>query len=222
MDREETEEPLFEWVRGRFKFIEGVGEYVRMCLDVVKVSGKKPPALKLLLQQLYDIGATSLPVVAFTGFFTGLVLAAQAIYQLSDKGLVGITGLMVAKAMITELGPVLTAFMVTGTRRSRHVRRARHHESHRTNRRARNHGRQPQTVSHCSPLNCRSLYDAASHHFLYGHGNFWRISHRGFLLPYGAGHLLRSHADAYHHVRPSDRNRESFCFWSAYHDHFML
>jgi phospholipid/cholesterol/gamma-HCH transport system permease protein len=114
MDREETEEPLFEWVRGRFKFIEGVGEYVRMCLDVVKVSGKKPPALKLLLQQLYDIGATSLPVVAFTGFFTGLVLAAQAIYQLSDKGLVGITGLMVAKAMITELGPVLTAFMVTG------------------------------------------------------------------------------------------------------------
>lgn len=114
MDREETEQPLFEWVTGRFKFIEGVGEYSRLCVDVVKASIKRPPALKLLLQQLYDVGVASLPVVAITGFFTGLVLAAQSIYQLSDKGLAGITGLMVAKAMITELGPVLTAFMVTG------------------------------------------------------------------------------------------------------------
>jgi phospholipid/cholesterol/gamma-HCH transport system permease protein len=52
--------------------------------------------------------------VAITGFSTGLVLAAQSIYQLSDKGLTSVTGLMVTKAMMTELGPVLTAFMVTG------------------------------------------------------------------------------------------------------------
>ena len=49
-----------------------------------------------------------------TGFSTGLVLAAQSFYQLSDKGLAGATGVMVAKAMITELGPILTAFMITG------------------------------------------------------------------------------------------------------------
>jgi phospholipid/cholesterol/gamma-HCH transport system permease protein len=76
--------------------------------------GNKPPHLRLVLQQLYDIGVTSLPVVSITGFFTGLVLAAQSFYQLSDKGLASVTGLMVGKAMITELGPVLTAFMVTG------------------------------------------------------------------------------------------------------------
>jgi len=45
---------------------------------------------------------------------TGIVLAAQSFYQLQEKGLSGITGIMVAKAMITELGPVLTALMVTG------------------------------------------------------------------------------------------------------------
>jgi phospholipid/cholesterol/gamma-HCH transport system permease protein len=56
----------------------------------------------------------SLPVVAITGFSTGLVLATQSFFQLSDKGLTGATGIMVAKAMITELGPILTAFMVTG------------------------------------------------------------------------------------------------------------
>jgi len=56
----------------------------------------------------------SLGVVAITGMSTGIVLAAQAIYQLSSKGLANVTGVMVAKSMITELGPVLTAFMVTG------------------------------------------------------------------------------------------------------------
>jgi len=105
---------IFELFFDRLRVIASVGEYVRMCLAVVLASARRPPHLRLLLQQLYDIGVTSLPVVAITGFFTGMVLAAQSFYQLSDKGLAGVTGLMVAKAMITELGPVLTAFMVTG------------------------------------------------------------------------------------------------------------
>ena len=63
---------------------------------------------------MYEVGVMSLPVVAITGFSTGMVLAAQAYFQLSDKGLASATGLMVAKAMLVELGPVLTAFMVTG------------------------------------------------------------------------------------------------------------
>ncbi|MCI0382123.1 MAG: ABC transporter permease [Chlamydiae bacterium] len=75
---------------------------------------RKPPSLRLILKQLFNIGVASLTVVAITGFFTGLVLAAQSFYQLADKGLTGITGLLVGKAMMTELGPVLTAFMVTG------------------------------------------------------------------------------------------------------------
>lgn len=63
---------------------------------------------------MYEVGVLSLPVVAVTGFSTGMVLAAQSFFQLSDKGLASATGLMVAKAMMVELGPVLTAFMVTG------------------------------------------------------------------------------------------------------------
>ncbi|MFS8563003.1 MAG: ABC transporter permease [Rhabdochlamydiaceae bacterium] len=106
--------PPVQFVLSRFRFVSGVGEYVRLLIDVCKATIVRPPHLKLVLKQLYDIGVASLPVVAITGFFTGLVLAAQSFYQLSDKGLSGVTGLMVAKAMITELGPVLTAFMVTG------------------------------------------------------------------------------------------------------------
>ncbi|MBI2743387.1 MAG: ABC transporter permease [Chlamydiales bacterium] len=85
-----------------------------MIVDVTIATLKRPPAPVLVLKQLYDVGVASLPVVAITGFSTGMVLAAQSFYQLADKGLASVTGLMVAKAMITELGPVLTAFMVTG------------------------------------------------------------------------------------------------------------
>ncbi|MBS0630169.1 MAG: ABC transporter permease [Verrucomicrobia bacterium] len=104
-----------EWV-GRFKlnFLVSIGEYMQLLVDTIRATLWRPPKLHLILKQMYNIGVGSLAVVAITGFFTGLVLAAQSFYQLSGKGLSGITGLMVGKAMMTELGPVLTAFMVTG------------------------------------------------------------------------------------------------------------
>lgn len=96
------------------RVVVSVGAWMSLILSVMRATLRRPPAFSLILQQLYDIGVASLPVVAITGFSTGLVLAAQSIYQLSDKGLTSVTGLMVTKAMMTELGPVLTAFMVTG------------------------------------------------------------------------------------------------------------
>jgi phospholipid/cholesterol/gamma-HCH transport system permease protein len=103
-----------KWLQKRAVFLTQLGEYVSLIIDVAKCTLRKPPALSLILKQLYDIGVASLIVVAITGFSTGLVLAAQSFYQLADKGLTGVTGIMVAKAMMTELGPVLTGFMVTG------------------------------------------------------------------------------------------------------------
>lgn len=96
------------------QFAVAVGEYMVLLTETLLATIAHPPSLKLVLKQLYDIGVASLPVVSITGFSTGLVLAAQSFYQLSDKGLTSVTGLLVAKAMMTELGPVLTAFMVTG------------------------------------------------------------------------------------------------------------
>ncbi len=98
----------------KFRFLESTGAYILLIWNVIIAICKRPPCWYLIQEQLYSIGVLSLPVVAMTGFSTGLVLAAQSFFQLSDKGLAGATGLMVGKAMITELGPVLTAFMVTG------------------------------------------------------------------------------------------------------------
>ncbi|MFI0434311.1 MAG: MlaE family ABC transporter permease [Parachlamydiaceae bacterium] len=96
------------------QFLSSVGEYVLLIIGVIWVSFRRPPAWILIRDQLFDIGVMSLPVVAITGFSTGMVLAAQSYFQLSDKGLTSATGLMVTKAMLVELGPILTAFMVTG------------------------------------------------------------------------------------------------------------
>lgn len=105
---------LWEKIFSRFRFLYAVGEYATLTFESIYSAIKKPPAWHLMRDQLYNIGVLSLPVVAMTGLSTGLVLAAQSFFQLADKGLAGATGIMVAKAMITELGPVLTAFMVTG------------------------------------------------------------------------------------------------------------
>ena len=101
-------------VRELLGFVDAIGRYTLFVWDVIISGIKRPPKWALIREQMYEVGVQSLPVVAMTGFSTGLVLAAQAFFQLGDMGLVGTTGIMVGEAMITELGPVLTAFMITG------------------------------------------------------------------------------------------------------------
>lgn len=96
------------------EYVASLGAFFVMIFEVIWLTFRHPPHFNLVRNQLYDIGVTSLPVVAVTGFSTGIVLAAQAFFQLSDYGLTSATGLMVTKAMMVELGPVLTAFMITG------------------------------------------------------------------------------------------------------------
>ena len=94
--------------------LTSLGSYVTLVFQVFLIICTRPPKWSLISYQLYHVGVLSLPVVAITGFSTGMVLAAQSFFQLGDKGLVGVTGYAVAKAMFTEMGPILTAFMVTG------------------------------------------------------------------------------------------------------------
>lgn len=96
------------------KVFEPIGAYAVMCMQMLWRALCQPPSWRLVRNQLFDIGVKSLPVIAITGLSTGMVLAAQAYFQLSDKGLTGTTGIMVAKSMLVELGPILTAFMITG------------------------------------------------------------------------------------------------------------
>ncbi len=66
-----------------------------------------------ILQQIYYIGAKSTNIVMLVGLFTGMVMGLQLYYTLTKFGSVGVLGSAVALSIIRELGPVLTAIMIT-------------------------------------------------------------------------------------------------------------
>jgi phospholipid/cholesterol/gamma-HCH transport system permease protein len=64
--------------------------------------------------QMDSIGVGSLVIVCLTGLFTGMVLTVQTSATLDAFGARPYVGRMVSLSMIRELGPVLTALMVSG------------------------------------------------------------------------------------------------------------
>lgn len=67
-----------------------------------------------LLQRIHFIGFRSLSVIVLTGAFTGMVLGLQLFLTLSRFGSEAFLGPAVALSLIREMGPVLSALMVTG------------------------------------------------------------------------------------------------------------
>lgn len=70
--------------------------------------------IRLLLHQMFEIGTRSLPVVAVTGMFVGMVLAVQAVAQFKNIGLEGQLGAVVNLSVVRELGPVLAGVLLAG------------------------------------------------------------------------------------------------------------
>lgn len=66
------------------------------------------------IRQMDLIGVGSLPIVLLTGFFTGGVLVLQTFPTLEYYSIQNEAGRSVATSLIRELGPVLSALMVSG------------------------------------------------------------------------------------------------------------
>jgi phospholipid/cholesterol/gamma-HCH transport system permease protein len=77
---------------------------------IIRPPGKFWPTVK----QIQFIGTKSFLVIGFTAAFTGMVLALNGYYTLAKFGSEGWLGSAVGVALVRELGPVLTALMVTG------------------------------------------------------------------------------------------------------------
>jgi phospholipid/cholesterol/gamma-HCH transport system permease protein len=69
--------------------------------------------LSKIVQQLYYIGARSTTIIMLVSVFTGMVLGLQSYHALVKFGAQGAVGTLVALSLIRELGPVLTAIMIT-------------------------------------------------------------------------------------------------------------
>lgn len=68
----------------------------------------------VLIPSFYLIGVSSVPVVAITGTFIGMVLAVQAHTQFQLMGLATRLGSVINISLVKELGPVLAATMLAG------------------------------------------------------------------------------------------------------------
>jgi phospholipid/cholesterol/gamma-HCH transport system permease protein len=75
---------------------------------------RKPVEMRELLWQMYFVGVQSIPVVLATGAFTGMVLAYSFYLQFITLGVETLTGPLPAKALVWQLGPVLTGLMLAG------------------------------------------------------------------------------------------------------------
>ena len=95
-------------------FFEELGEIFILLFGVLRFAPAMRKNRKQLLFQMEHIGVNSLPLVVVIAEFTGAVAAWQAAYQLKGIAPLSFLGTATSRAIITELGPVLTAIVIAG------------------------------------------------------------------------------------------------------------
>ena len=95
-------------------FALSVQEYFALVGRVLRSSVTRPFYTGDVVQQMDTIGVGSLFIVVLTGLFTGMVLALQSAVEMEQFGATIYIGRLVGASAVRELGPVLTALMVTG------------------------------------------------------------------------------------------------------------
>ena len=96
------------------RFVSGLGELSLFIAKSVYNSVTPPFYLKLLGKQMIDIGFYSLPVVALTTIFAGMVIALQTYSGFSSYGAESAVASVVLISVTRELAPVFSGLMVAG------------------------------------------------------------------------------------------------------------
>lgn len=96
------------------RWLDALGDVFLFFLEGLRLIFLTPKLFRKVVQQLYAIGAKSTFLIILIAVFTGMVLGLQGYYVLVKFGSVGFLGAAVSLTLIRELGPVLTAIMVTG------------------------------------------------------------------------------------------------------------
>jgi phospholipid/cholesterol/gamma-HCH transport system permease protein len=95
---------------------EALGRYGRFVGRVLYWAFRGPGkfARQQLFSQMFDIGTMSIPVVAVTGGFIGMVLAIEAYPQFKAIMQEGRLGSIINVSVVKQIGPVLTGVMLAG------------------------------------------------------------------------------------------------------------
>jgi phospholipid/cholesterol/gamma-HCH transport system permease protein len=74
----------------------------------------KPLRFRASINEMVKAGYNSVPIVAVISFFIGIILAFQAAYQLKRVGALIYVANLVGVSITRELGPIMTAIIVSG------------------------------------------------------------------------------------------------------------
>jgi phospholipid/cholesterol/gamma-HCH transport system permease protein len=107
-------EPITELGGVVLRSIETLGDITIFFWQTITWLMTRLPNRETLYNNMYQIGVLSLPVVALTGTFIGMVLAVQSYNQFRAFGLETQLGGVINRTMFRELGPVLAATMLAG------------------------------------------------------------------------------------------------------------
>lgn len=105
---------VVQWGSAVVDGVAMVGDIALFAWQMVVWIFTRLPQRGTLLINFYQIGVLSLPVVALTGTFIGMVLAVQSYYQFHAIGLESHLGVVINTSLVRELGPVLAATMLAG------------------------------------------------------------------------------------------------------------
>ena len=97
-----------------FKFLDTVGGHVILFMRALSWLPRRPIRARNYVDACEYIGFGSLPIVLLVGAFTGMVMSLQSVYAFRQFGLESVAGGTTGKALALELGPVLTALMLSG------------------------------------------------------------------------------------------------------------
>ncbi len=104
--------PFALFGRAAISWINNLGAAaIFLLLALLKIV--RPKQFSKIVQQVYYIGAQSVMIIMLVGLFTGMVLGLQSYYALVKFGAQGALGTLVGLSLVRELGPVLTAIMIT-------------------------------------------------------------------------------------------------------------
>ena len=109
---------LADWVADlgavTIRWVETLGDMSLFAASTISWLITRLPRRDTLIVSLYNIGVLSLPMVALTGTFIGMVVAVQSYAEFRAFGFETRLGALINLSMCRELGPVLAATMLAG------------------------------------------------------------------------------------------------------------
>jgi phospholipid/cholesterol/gamma-HCH transport system permease protein len=88
--------------------------FVGKTLSWIIFGGWRWRNLRLVLPQFFEVGVKSVPVVAITGCFIGMVMAVESVTEFKAIGQENRIGSLINLSVVKQIGPVLAAVMLAG------------------------------------------------------------------------------------------------------------